>query len=123
MSADLAETVAQRERLYAEARERARGDLGFRERLIADPRDTLDALAKELGLSVGPPDGIDIRIIDGNWETLYLVLPPPEVAPLSATELDRVTGGGRLAGSATLQADAHGCPACPHPVVGPLIRR
>ena len=28
---------------------------------------------------------------------------------------------GRVSDLAKAQADAHGCPACPHPVVGPAI--
>src|SRR5687767_4239870 len=30
-------------------------------------------------------------------------------------------GAGRLGDKAQIQADAHGCPACPHPGVGPAI--
>jgi uncharacterized Zn-binding protein involved in type VI secretion len=31
-------------------------------------------------------------------------------------------GMGRLGDKAQAPADAHGCPACPHPVVGPAIQ-
>jgi len=30
-------------------------------------------------------------------------------------------GAGRLGDKAQVQADAHGCPICPHPAVGPAI--
>ncbi len=30
-------------------------------------------------------------------------------------------GAGRLGDMAQVSADAHGCPACPHPAVGPAI--
>ena len=31
-------------------------------------------------------------------------------------------GQGRLGDKSQAQADAHGCPACPHPVTGPAVQ-
>jgi hypothetical protein len=123
MDAKLKEIVAQRTALYKVAVERSVGDSGFRARLVAKPRETLDALAKELGFKARVPEGVDVKIVDVSAESLTLVLPPPAEVPLSGSELDRVAGGARLSGSAALEADAHGCPACPHPAIPSSTKR
>ena len=33
-----------------------------------------------------------------------------------------MSGQGRLGDKSQAQADAHGCPLCPHPVVGPAVQ-
>ena len=48
------------------------------------------------------------------------------VARLPKSTLDRLGGpdakpAGRLTDKAQCPADAHGCPACPHPTIGPAI--
>ena len=37
-------------------------DKAFRERLIQRPRETLNALAADLGLATGAPDSVDITV-------------------------------------------------------------
>lgn len=48
------------------------------------------------------------------------------IVRLPRTTVDRIGGpdarnAGRLGDKAQCPADAHGCPACPHPTVGPAI--
>jgi uncharacterized Zn-binding protein involved in type VI secretion len=40
---------------------------------------------------------------------------------IPANSMNRGQPAGRLGDQAMVPADAHGCPACPHPAVGPAI--
>jgi hypothetical protein len=123
MSQPSSEVIEERARLYREAAERARVDQEFRGRLLNAPREALDELARTLGLRARVPTEIAIEVIDGTYDKLHLLLPPLQTAPLSDDQLERVSGGTALSGSATLLRDAHGCPVCPHPGVGILATR
>lgn len=53
-----------------------------------------------------------------------LRLPEDERKPLvviPANPMNRGQPAGRLMDKAQVPADAHGCPACPHPAIGPAI--
>ena len=66
---------------------KATEDDGFRARLIADPRATIE---KETGLRF--PDGYRIHVHEESAADAHMVLPPrPE---LSREQLDRIAGGG-----------------------------
>jgi hypothetical protein len=123
MSERVSQMIEERARLYREAAERARIDRQFRHELLRAPREALDELARELGLGARVPAELAIEVIDGTYDTLHLLLPPFDSAPLAEDQLERVSGGTALSGSATLRGDAHGCPACPHPGVGLLAGR
>ena len=112
---DQPDVVRQRLALYEAASVRSARDPAFRARLIAEPVAVLDALAGELGLTARVPGGIRIAVHDWSADVLHLVLPPPIDPPLSEAQLDRVVGGFGLMASAKVDADAHGCPLCPHP--------
>jgi hypothetical protein len=122
-----AEIVRQRLALYEAASARSAHDAAFRARLIAGPRTTLDALAKELGYEARVPDGVEIAVLDWSAATVHLILPPPLDPPLSEALLDGVVGGMGMMGTAAARSegDAHGCPLCPHPATfsGSLTRR
>ena len=71
---------------------RATEDDGFRARLVADPRATIE---EETGLRF--PDGYRIHVHEESAAAAHLVLPPrPE---LSREQLDRIAGGGCGGGS------------------------
>jgi hypothetical protein len=123
MSQPSSQVIEERARLYREAAERARIDREFRRQLLRAPREALDELALTLGLRARVPAEIAIEVIDGSYDKVHLLLPPLQSAPLSDDQLERVSGGGALRGSATLMSDAHGCPVCPHPGVGLLGSR
>jgi hypothetical protein len=123
MSRPSSEVIEERARLYQEAAERARVNQEFRVHLLRAPREALDELARALGLRERVPAEISIEVIDGTYDKLHLLLPPLESSPLSDDQLERVSGGAALSGSATLLRDAHGCPSCPHPGVGILGSR
>ena len=123
MSEPVSQVIEERARLYREAVERARIDREFRHHLLRAPREALDDLARALGLGARVPAELEIEVIDGTYDTLHLVLPPFESIQLAEDQLEGVSGGTALSGSATLRADAHGCPACPHPGVGLLAGR
>jgi len=59
------------------------------------------------------PDGMTRLPPQG---TAYLKLPDPTVATSP-----QGTPAGRLGDHSFCPADAHGCPACPHPAIGPAI--
>ena len=121
-----ADVIAQRIRLYEAAIDRSTVDPEFRSRLVAAPRETLDALAARLGLAAAPT-GIEIDIVEVTPLRLQLLLPPLAATPLDEDQLAAVVGGSSTVpnrlGSAAMPLDPHGCPACPHPAVGSFIRR
>jgi hypothetical protein len=123
MSRHSSQVIEERARLYQEATERSRVNQEFRAHLLRAPREALNELARALGLRASVPAEIVIEVIDGTYDKLHLLLPPLKSSPLSDNQLERVSGGGALSGSATLMRDAHGCPSCPHPSVGILGSR
>jgi hypothetical protein len=122
------EIVQQRLALYEAATSRSARDAAFRARLIAQPRQTLDALAAELGLEARAPE-VEIVVHDWSPDRLHVLLPPPAEPPLADSELERIVGGTGMMGAAALGADSHGCPSCPHigahggALGGPVSRR
>ena len=73
---------------------KAAEDDGFRERLVADPRATLEA---ETGIRV--PDDYRLHVHVESATDAHLVLPPkPE---LTLEQLDRIAGGIPTLGSAS----------------------
>ena len=73
--------------------ERSLQDEEFRQRLLDDPKGTLE---QELGRAL--PQGVEVRAVEESQDTIYLVLPsasaPGEGGDLSDQELDAVAGGG-----------------------------
>ncbi|MGF1471332.1 MAG: NHLP leader peptide family RiPP precursor [Rubrobacteraceae bacterium] len=68
-------------------------DEEFRQRLLADPRATIE---QEVGASL--PEELEIRCVEETPDTVYLVLPPnPQVSAeggeLSDEQLEAVAGG------------------------------
>jgi hypothetical protein len=72
--------------------ERSLQDEEFRQRLLDDPKGTLE---QEIGR--GLPEGVQVRAVEESADTIYLVLPSAsqvgEGGSLSAQELDAVSGG------------------------------
>jgi hypothetical protein len=73
--------------------ERSIEDESFRQRLLDDPKGTLE---QELGRQL--PEGVEVRVVEESTDTIYLVLPSAsavgEGGELSEEELDAVAGGG-----------------------------
>jgi Nitrile hydratase, alpha chain len=74
--------------------ERSLQDEEFRQRLLDDPKGTLE---QELGR--GLPEGVQVRAVEESADTIYLVLPSASSlgeggGSLSDQELDAVAGGG-----------------------------
>ncbi len=65
---------------------RAWSDAAFKQRLLADPKATLEAE----GLPF--PEGAEVHVVETNNQLYYLPLPPPP-AGLSIEELSGVVGG------------------------------
>ena len=102
---------------------------GFLERLALDPTATAKPVLQEL---LGDDDRVDLSDvrIQVHFETedvIHLVIPVEAPEP----ELDEVSGFNMgvapmrfgavtMATPHRMGADAHGCPACPHPCIGPL---
>ena len=72
--------------------ERSLQDEDFRQRLLDDPRGTLE---QELGR--GLPEGVEVRAVEESADTIYLVLPSAsrvgQVGEVTDRELEAVTGG------------------------------
>lgn len=67
-------------------------DESFRERLLADPKTTVE---EELGTRL--PESVQVRAVEESAQTIYLVLPPAtqqEGGELSDLLLEMVSGGG-----------------------------
>jgi hypothetical protein len=73
--------------------ERSLQDEEFRQRLLDDPKGTLE---QELGSAL--PEGSEVRAVQESADTIYLVLPSAsrvgEGVSLSEEELEAVAGGG-----------------------------
>jgi Nitrile hydratase, alpha chain len=73
--------------------ERSLQDEEFRQRLLADPKGTIE---HDLGPRL--PESIEVRVVEENADTIYLVLPSAsptaQGGELSDQELDAVSGGG-----------------------------
>ena len=80
--------MIEREKI-AEILRRTAKDDQLRNRLIADPRSTLE---KELGKL---PDNLNVQLIEKKPNTLYLVLPQPG-GELSDDALDDLAGGATV---------------------------
>ena len=72
--------------------ERSLQDEDFRQRLLDDPKGTLE---QELGR--GLPEGVQVRTVEESADTIYLVLPSASAVgqdgSLSDQELEAVAGG------------------------------
>ena len=72
--------------------ERSLQDEDFRQRLLDDPRGTLE---QELGR--GLPEGVEVRAVEESADTIYLVLPSAsrvgQVGEVTDRELEAVAGG------------------------------
>src|SRR5215210_4745312 len=74
--------------------ERSLEDEEFRQRLLDDPKGTL-----EQGLGSALPQGFEVRVVEESADTIYLVLPSASAlgeggGELSDRELEAVAGGG-----------------------------
>ena len=73
--------------------ERSLEDESFRQRLLDDPKGTLE---QELGRQL--PEGVEVRVVEESADTIYLVLPSASAlgdqgGELSEEELESVAGG------------------------------
>jgi hypothetical protein len=73
--------------------QRSLEDEDFRQRLLADPKGTLE---QEMGSRL--PEGVEVRAVEESADTIYLVLPSAsavgEGGEISDQELGKVAGGG-----------------------------
>jgi hypothetical protein len=86
------ETSDQKKAFEKKIIEKAMKDDSFRKHLLENTRD---AIEQELGLKV--PSSVNIKILEENAGTVYIVLPPSptgsETGELSEAELQSVSGG------------------------------
>lgn len=82
-----------RQELEAQIIAKAWQNEAFKQELLSHPRATV---IRELGLK-DIPDNLDIKVLEENPTTLYMVLPMKPVSPtgteLSEEELEAVAGG------------------------------
>lgn len=89
---------AQRKK-YAEVVAKAWSDEGFKQKLIANPKETL----KEMGVEI--PSNVPIKVCDGSDGTFYLVIPPKPKGKLDEEQLKNMQGGKSSGGC----LDCFGC--------------
>ena len=82
MASKMMPVNAMRERLV----DKATTDKAFRERLIADPKNTI---REELNVTI--PAGFDVEVLEDEATKGYLVLPPS--ADLNEVDLKQAAGG------------------------------
>ena len=82
MASKMMPVNAMRERLI----DKATTDKAFRERLIADPKNTIQ---EELNVTI--PAGFDVEVLEDEATKGYLVLPPS--ADLNEVDLKQAAGG------------------------------
>jgi Nitrile hydratase, alpha chain len=63
-------------------------DEGFKRKLLADPRATLEAEGAEL------PSRVAIKAVENSDKVFHLVIPAKPTGNLSDEDLDKVAGGG-----------------------------
>jgi len=84
--------MEQRKQLEQQVIEKAMKDASFRKQLIEDPKFVLE---QETGMKL--PDSFNIKIIEEDTQTFYLVLPekinPETEDELTEAELMKVSGG------------------------------
>jgi hypothetical protein len=72
-------------------------DSKFRERLLKNPKATIEAFVKEeaKGEKITIPSNIKFRVIEEEANTISIILPrsPAEAEDLSDTELEAISGG------------------------------
>ncbi len=73
------------EDLRRQLTDKAIADSGFRERLLADPKDAINA---ELGVEL--PDDVNVEVHESSASTLHLALPVSEV---SEEQLEQIAAG------------------------------
>lgn len=73
---------------YAEVIAKAWSDESFKQKLIANPKETL----KEMGVET--PANMPIKVCDGSDGTFYLVLPKKPQENMTDEDLKKMSGGG-----------------------------
>ena len=76
---------------------RAWQDNSFKDELINNPEAALNSE----GISL--PESIEVKVLEENVNTLYIVLPAKQSEELSDVELESVAGGGRWGSGPTTQ--------------------
>jgi len=90
---------------YLRLAARARGDAGFKRRLLADPAAAL----AEQGLQL--PPGVAVRVHESTPTLIHLALPPRPSDELSDEQLDAVAGGDTASTAGTFgSTSSFSCP-------------
>ena len=90
---------------YLRLAAQARGDAGFKRRLLADPAAAL----AEQGLQL--PPGVAVRVHESTPTLIHLALPPRPTDELSDEQLDAVAGGDTASTAGTFgSTSSFSCP-------------
>jgi len=86
------QALASRRDFESELITRATKDDAFRQRLLDNPKLVLQ---EQLGSGATLPDDLDVKVVEEQAGTFYLVLPPRQVetGELSDADLEKVAGG------------------------------